>query len=58
MQLEQTIIAKKLGISNTAFRRIAENAKLVFELINNRRCYEWEDVLKVISQGNFGEAHR
>jgi len=49
--LEQTEIAKKLGISNNAMRRIAATAGLKFELINNRRCYDWEEFLEVIKKG-------
>lgn len=51
MKIEQTVIAKKLGISNTAFQRIAHNARLEFWLIKNRRHYEWNDVLRVIRAG-------
>lgn len=46
--LEQTLIAKKLGISNNAFRRIAQCAKLEFKLINNKRCYDFNEVIKTI----------
>ena len=47
---EQTEIARKLSISNTAFRRIAHYGKLEFKLINNKRHYRFPDVLQVIQQ--------
>ena len=52
--IEQTEIAKKLGISNNAMRRIADQAKLEFELINNKRHYDWQDFVEAIQKGNNG----
>lgn len=49
--IEQTEIAKRLGISNNAFRRIAQQGKLEFTLINNKRCYDFDEVLKIIQAG-------
>ena len=45
---EQTEIAKKLGISNNAFRRFAHESKLEFKLINNKRHYKYDEVLEVL----------
>ena len=47
---EQTEIARKLSISNTAFKRIVYHGKLEFKLINNKRHYRFSDVLRVIRQ--------
>jgi transposase-like protein len=52
--IEQTEIARKLGISNNAFRRIASTARLEFELINNKRHYDWQEVLEIIKKGKNG----
>jgi hypothetical protein len=52
--LEQTDIARKLGISNNAFRRIAEAAGLKFELINSKRHYKWDEVVEAIQRGKHG----
>ena len=49
--IEQTEIAKRLGISNNAMRRIAALAGLEFKLINNRRHYDWQEFLDVIKKG-------
>lgn len=46
--MEQTEIAKKLGISNTQFRRIAECARLEFWLVENKRHYDFAEVLEAI----------
>lgn len=52
--IEQTEIAKKLGISNNQMRRIAETAGLKWELINNKRHYEWEEFLEAIRKAKNG----
>jgi len=52
MLIEQTEIAKKLGISNNAFRRIAKYAGLKFQLINNKRHYDFEEVVETIKKNN------
>jgi hypothetical protein len=49
--IEQTEIAKRIGISNNAMRRIATTAGLEFKLINNRRCYDWQEFLEAIKKG-------
>ncbi len=54
---EQTEIARKLGISNKAMRRIAEAAELKWTLINNKRHYKFEDFLEAIRKGGNG-AHK
>ena len=46
--VEQTEIAKRLGISNNAFHRIAYYSKLEYKLINNKRHYDFEKVIKII----------
>jgi hypothetical protein len=55
MLLEQTEIAKRLGISMNALHRILNSSGLstekYFKLINNKRHYEYEDVLKAIRKG-------
>ena len=48
--IEQTAIARKLGISNKAFQRIAYYGGLEFKLINNKRHYELSEVLAVIKK--------
>lgn len=45
--VEQTEIARKLGISGTKFRRIVQG-RLEFQLINNKRHYDYEQVLQLI----------
>ena len=52
---EQTAIAKKLGISNNAFKRMAQAAKLKHELIDNKRNYDWDEVIEVIMKAKKGE---
>lgn len=50
MLIEQTEIAKKLGMSNNKFKKLIHD-KLEFQLINNKRHYEWEEVLRFIQLG-------
>jgi len=50
-KIEQTEIARRLGISNNNMRRIATTAGLEFELINNRRHYDWEEFLEAVKKG-------
>lgn len=47
MQIEQTQIAKQLGMSNKKFRLMVEG-KIDWTLINNKRHYEMNEVLKLI----------
>lgn len=49
--LEQTEIAKKLGISNNAMRRIAQAAKLEWQLIDGRRHYDFHVFINAIKLG-------
>lgn len=53
--IEQTEIAKRLGISNNAMRRIATTAGLKFELIGSKRHYVWQEFLKAIKKSKFYE---
>ena len=53
--VEQTEIAKRLGISNNAMRRIAATAQLKFKLINNKRHYIWKDFLRAIKESKVGK---
>ena len=48
--LEKTEIARKLGISNKVFQRIAYYGGLEFKLINNKRNYKLSEVLAVIKK--------
>jgi len=54
--VEQTEIASRLRISNKQFKRIAETAGLEFILINDRRHYDFPEVLAAIQRGK--EVHR
>ena len=56
MLIERTEIAKKLGISGKAFNRIAYHGKLEYKLINNKRHYDFEEVIKTIKKGKYGQA--
>lgn len=64
MLIEQTEIAKRLGISNKKFRAImaignprgTHETRIPWTLINNKRHYEWEDVLALIQTQSSGEA--
>ena len=47
MQIEQTEIAKQLGMSNKKFRHMVE-CRLKWTLINNKRHYEISEVLNLI----------
>ena len=51
MFIEQTEVAKRLGISNNAMRRIAKNAGLEWKLINNKRHYDWQEFLEAVKKG-------
>ena len=53
--VEQTEIAKRLGISNNALHRITYHGKLDFKLINNKRHYDFEEVIKTIKKGKYGQ---
>lgn len=57
--MEQTEIAKQLGISMKAFNRILRSANIDnenhFKLINNKRHYELEEILKIIQIGKHGQ---
>ena len=55
MLTEQTEIAKRLGISNKAFHRIAYHGKLEFKLINNKRHYDFEEVIETIKKNKNGK---
>jgi len=48
MFIERTEIAKRLGISGKALNRIAFYGKLEYKLINNKRCYDLDEVIKTI----------
>ena len=54
--LEQTEIAKLLGISNGSFRRIVHHAGIDndqhFILINNKRYYKIDEVMEIIRKIN------
>lgn len=50
--LEQTEIARKLGISNNSFKRIVFHGKLEFKLINAKRNYKFSEVLEAIKKAN------
>lgn len=52
--LEQTEIAKRLGVSNKVMRRIAQTAGLEFKLIENKRHYDWDEFLEAIRKGKNG----
>jgi hypothetical protein len=54
MWTEQTEIARKLGISNNALRKIVFNSPLKdsWKLIAKKRHYEIEKVLELINQSN------
>lgn len=52
MLIEQTKIAEKLGISRTQFRKLMYKYNMKFELIDNKRHYEYKDVLELIQKGN------
>ena len=41
-------------MSNKAFYRIAASACLKFVLIDNKRHYEWDEVLEAIRKGKNG----
>jgi len=49
-KIEQTEIAKKLGMSNAKFRQMIEG-KAEFVLTDGKRCYKMSDVLRVIKNG-------
>lgn len=52
---EQTEIAKRLGISNKAFRRIVHGAGIdnekYYKLINNKRHYDFNFIIKILENG-------
>lgn len=52
---EQTEIAKRLGISNKAFRRIVHDAGIdnekYYKLINNKRHYDFNFIIKILENG-------
>ena len=54
MLIEQTEIARKLGISMNALHRILRSCGYdspeKYKLINNKRHYEWEAILSLIQQ--------
>lgn len=45
--MEQTEIAKQLGMSNKKFRQFVEG-RSKWTLVNNKRHYEMEDVTKLL----------
>ena len=53
--IEQTEIARRLGISNNALHRIVYHGKLEYKLINNKRHYDFEEVLKTIKKDKCGQ---
>ncbi len=48
--IEQTEIAKRLGISNKTIKRITYHGKLEYKLINNKRHYNFKEVVKTIKK--------
>ncbi len=48
--IEQTAIAKRLGISNNALHRITWHGKLEYKLINNKRHYDFDEVIETIKK--------
>jgi len=54
MIIEQTEIAKKLGISARQFRKMIALTDLPFELIENKRHYDFEKVIEKIKESQCG----
>lgn len=56
--MEQTEIARRIGVSNKSFRRIMSDAKLdnekYFKLIDNKRHYDYDFIVKIL-QGIHGK---
>lgn len=56
MFIDQIKIAKQLGISGNSMRRILHVLKLDneqhYRLINNKRCYDMDEVIKEIKKAN------
>ncbi len=48
--IEQTEIAKRLGISNKTIKRITYHGKLEYKLINNKRHYNFNEVVETIKK--------
>jgi hypothetical protein len=56
MLVEQTEIAKQLGLSNKSFRRIVYHAKLPFKILAKKRHYHIEEFLELIKKESHGKA--
>ena len=50
MFIERIEIAKKLGISGKALNRIAYYGKLEYKTINNKRHYDFDEVIEIIKK--------
>jgi len=51
MLIEQTEIARRLGISSKKFRSLMYRHNMQFQLVNNKRHYEWDEVIALIQKG-------